>query len=317
MKENKNPALSRLLLPVNDPHLFGKSIPLIELISRTGGKELEKVELIHVISGSFLTSHLNNIDFRAGHVLSSELMGRLRKKHYEDFVDPTVEKVQDLLKKSGVALRVEVRIEVGDPAKKICTICEDEGYSTLIMARKAGDADSFFGGTVLYGILHRYLRASVYIVGEDGFPENRCPVARVMIGIDGSEACLRAVREAALLLSRAGSDVEAVALVSVMDPVCLIDERSLDCQEATMIGNRHNDEAVKLLVGMGVPESRINAFVLFGNPGEVLTGYAESFGATMCYIGRHDRSKIAEVFFGSVCGEIVHRCRKTAVVLVC
>jgi len=67
MKDSTIPALSRLLLPVKDFDIFCKTLPLVDLVSRTMSNHLEKLELLHVIGGSFLSTHLNNIDFRAGH----------------------------------------------------------------------------------------------------------------------------------------------------------------------------------------------------------------------------------------------------------
>lgn len=316
MNEVKNQAFSRLLLPIKDSELLINTLPLLELVSELMGDELKKVELVHVVGGSFLSTHLKNLDFRAGHVLSSEVIQRLRKQHHEEFVDPTLTRVQELLRRNGPGLQANVRIEDGDPVKKISSMCEKEGFSTIILARRKGDEESLFEGTVLYGILHRFLGASAYIIGEDGFQQGRSPVARIMIGVDGSVASLRAVKEAAVLMSRAGSAVEEVALLHVLDPSCLLDQDGLDCQKASGVGYKYLDEAEQILVNNGVEESKIVATVLFGRPGEVLTEYAQSFGATMFYIGRRDRSKIAKVLLGSVCGDIIHRCRKTTVALV-
>ena len=123
MTDTSIKALSRLLLPVNDADLFCHTFPLIELVSRIMGGELEKLDLIHVIGGSFLSTRLNNIDFRAGHVLSSDLMQRLREQHYEDFVRPLLARVQELLSQNAGGLQAKVRVEDGDPVKKICSIC--------------------------------------------------------------------------------------------------------------------------------------------------------------------------------------------------
>jgi nucleotide-binding universal stress UspA family protein len=81
-------------------------------------------------------------------------------------------------------------------------------------------------------------------------------------------------------------------------------------------GNKYMREAEDLMVKGGVEKTKIVATLLFGKPGETLTEHAASFGATMCYIGRRDRSKIAEVLLGSVCGDFVQRCRGKTVVLV-
>lgn len=316
MNDQTISALRRLLLPVKDFDLFCNTLPLVQLIAETMADELEKVDLLHVMGGSFLSTRLNNIDFRAGHILSSDLLQRLREQHYEEFVSPLLAKVQELLSKSGGGLKAKVRVEDGDPVKKICSMCEQENFSTLIMPRRKREDESVIAGTVLNGVLNRYLDASIYIVGESGFPAGKKPVARIMVGIDGSSAALRAAREAALVVTRASKDVEEVSLVNVRDPSCFFDESGMSCQEASDVGYNNLKEAEELLVKEGVDASKIATMLLFGRPGETLTAYAQSYGATLCYIGRRNRSKIAEVLLGSVSGDIIHRCRKTTLALV-
>lgn len=310
------PALTRLLLPVQSFDLFKNALPLVELVSKTRGSELEKVDLLHVVGGSFLTSHLHNIDFRAGHVLSSELMQRLRDQHFKEFVTPMLSHVQELLEKSGVALQAKVRVEDGDPVKKIGAICGSEEYSTLIISRGKASGEGFFAGSVVSGILHRQISATVYVIGEDGFSPGSSPAARVMIGLDGSPASLRAVHEAALILSSAGSGVEEVSLVHVLDPACLYDEEGVDCRKASESGYGYLQEAEDILVQNGLDKGKIDSTILFGKPGETVVAHARSFAATMCYVGRSNRSKIAEVFLGSVSGDVIQRCREKTVVLV-
>jgi nucleotide-binding universal stress UspA family protein len=309
-------SFSRLLLPVKDFELFCNTLPLVELVSKTMGRELERLDLLHIIGGSFLSTHLNNIDFRAGHVLSSDLMQRLRKQHHEEFVNPLLAKVQEVLSKSDGGLQARVRVEDGDPAAKIHSICKQEEFSTLIMARSQREEACIIGETVLNGVLNQYFDASVYIIGEDGLPKEKNPVARIMVGIDGSLASLNAAREAALILSRFSEDVEEVSLVNVRDPSCFFDDGGISCKKASDAGYRDLKEAEKIMVDEGVDQSKIVTMLLFGRPGETLTTYAQSFGATICYIGCRDRLKLAEVLLGSVSRDIIRRCRKTTLALV-
>lgn len=314
--KNTIPALTRLLLPIKDYELFKNILPLVELISRSKGSKLEQVDLLHVVGGSFMSTHLSNIDFRAERVLSSDLIQRLRAKHYQEFVDPLVSQVHELLHNNGAFLQAKVRIEDGDPVKKITAICENAGYSTLIMSRRKGEKDRDFMGTVLNGVMNRYISASFYIVGENGYPAGVSPAARIMIGIDGSPTCFRAVHEAAGILGKAADVTEEVSLVHVLDPACLYDGSGLDCRQMNEIGHEYMQEAEDILVKEGVEKSKIVATILFGKPGKILHEHAQTFGATMCYVGRRDRMKIAEVLLGSVSGDFIHRCREKTIVLV-
>ena len=315
MKKNI-PALTRLLLPVKDYELFKNILPLVELLSSTMEETLEKVDLLHVVGGSFMSTHLNNIDFRAGRVLSSDLMQRLRDKHFKEFVDPLQAQLQELLQKSGVVLQAKVRIEDGDPVKKIAAICEKEGYSTLIMSRRKGEEESLFAGSVVTGVLNRHLNAAFYLVGEEGFAPGVSPASRIMIGLDGSPTCLDAVREAATLLERATEQIEEVSLIKVLDPSGFYDKNGLDSQELNVKSYKDMQEAEDILVQAGVLKTKISTTILYGKPGKILTEHAHNFDATMCYVGRRDRAKIAEVLLGSVSGDFIHRCREKTIVLV-
>lgn len=310
------PALTSLLLPIKDYELFKNILPLVELMSRAMGNELAKVDLLHVVGGSFMSTHLNNIDMRAGRVLSSELMQRLRDKHFREFIDPLLAQVQELFCKSGVGVQAKVRIEDGDPVKKITAICTSENYSTLIMSRRKGEEATFFMGTVLSGVLNRHVNASLYLVGEEGFAAGLSPAARIMIGIDGSATCRRAVHEAAVLLGRATEHIEEVSLVNVLDPSGFFDRIDPESQQMSVTGYKYMQESEEILVQQGVPRSKIVNTILYGKPSKVLMEHAESFDATMCYVGRRDRSKIAEVLLGSVSSDFIDRCRERTIVLV-
>jgi nucleotide-binding universal stress UspA family protein len=91
----------------------------------------------------------------------------------------------------------------------------------------------------------------------------------------------------------------------------------MSCQEAGEAGERYLQAAWDILVKMGIKESSVSSELLFGKPGEALTAHASSVDVTMLYIGRRDRSSISEVLLGSVCGDIIHRCRRSTIVLVC
>src|SRR5690606_21398118 len=116
----------------------------------------------------------------AGRVLSSELMQRLRKQHYEERVTPMLEQVQELLHKAGKAIQADVRVENGDPIKKIAAMSEQERFSTLLMCRHKRVDDGMFSGNVLSGVLNRTFTATAYVIGENGFAPGVSPAARIV-----------------------------------------------------------------------------------------------------------------------------------------
>lgn len=311
------PPLSKLLLPVKDFDLFRNTLPLLTIFSQANNStSLHSIDLLHVVGGSFLCSHLANIDLRADHMVSSDTITRLREDHVEKMVNPLLDRVQEVLNKSSIDITAQIRVAEGDPVKKICEICDTEEYSTLVMARRKEDDESFFSGSVVNGVLGRFLESSIYLVGENGFPDNSSVVARTLIGVDGSPASIKAVEEAGMLLGRCGDTVEKVSLINVLDQSCFFGENRLKCQEASETAYGQMDRAEKILTREGVKKECIEATVLFGHPGEMLIRHARDFDATLTYIGRRDRSKISEVLLGSVCSDIVHKLRDRALILV-
>ncbi|MBE0586139.1 MAG: universal stress protein [Desulfofustis sp.] len=54
----------------------------------------------------------------------------------------------------------------------------------------------------------------------------------------------------------------------------------------------------------------------FGQPGTVLVEEALDGDATMIFIGKRDRSRMAQLYLGSVCNDIVQNCRQRVLALV-
>ena len=95
-----------------------------------------------------------------------------------------------------------------------------KGYTTLILARRKKKEQDEVAETVLNGVLNHHLDAEYLYRRRGWLPPEKHPASRIMIGIDGSEAALAAVEEAAIFLNRSESDVEEILLVNVRDPSC-------------------------------------------------------------------------------------------------
>ncbi len=305
-----------IMLPVDTLEAFTRVLPLARLLIDTMQVSAEQTQLLHVIAGSFLRDHMETIDIASGEVPSAEDMRRLRRIHVEQVVTPLLYQASDLLQSNTGDYSSDMLILDGDPVKRIVEVCRDKNYSTLIMSRRNRAEDSAkLTGSVVAGVLHRHVDATIYLVGDEPLPKEVSPFARCLIGIDGSTASKNAVREAGMLLSKAGQDVERVFLVHVLDQSCYYDEDGITCMEASEFGQKALEKAGNLLIDMGVDYRKIATVIHFGKPGTILAEEVLSSDATLIFIGRRDRSRTAQVFLGSVCTDMIQNCRERTIVL--
>jgi nucleotide-binding universal stress UspA family protein len=300
--------LTRMLVPVDGLEALERCIPVISQLAQAA--TWQQATLLHVVAGSFLSSHMSNIDVRAGQIMASETIQRLRRQHIAETVGPLMDQACSLLDTTGLPL--ETRVKDGDPIKLIATTSQEGDYSTLIMSRRDPNSNrSIFMGSVTRGVIDRQIDATIYLVGEAPTPVRATPCRRCLIGVNDSATSRRAVAEAATLLSRSDAAVEECVLIHVVDQTGFLEH---DGTQET--GHRFLEEARQTLIGAGLAESKIKSAIHFGQPGRILIQEAEAYGATMLFIGRRDRTKLAMVLLGSVCGEIVHYCKSQTVVLV-
>jgi nucleotide-binding universal stress UspA family protein len=259
---------------------------------------------------------MKTIDVASGEVPSAGDMRRLRQHHIEEVVTPLLYQASDLLQKNTGDYSSDLIILDGDPVKRIDQVCRDRNYSTLIMSRRnRAEHTAKLTGSVVTGVLHRHVDATLYLVGDEPLPEGVSPFARCLVGIDGSPASKNAVKEAGMLLKEAGHEVERVFLVHVLDQSCYYDEDGVTCMEAGAFGQKALEEAGNLLMETGVDQEKITTVIHFGKPGTILAEEAISCDATLIFMGRRDRSRTAQAFLGSVCTDMIQNCRERTIVL--
>jgi nucleotide-binding universal stress UspA family protein len=259
---------------------------------------------------------METIDIASGEVPTTEDMKLLHQHHVEQVVTPLLYQASDLLRSNTGDYASDLMILAGDPVKRIDEVCRDKNYSTLVMSRRNRAAESAkLTGSVVAGVLHRHVDATIYLVGDEQLPDTVSPFARCLIGIDGSAASKNAVMEAGMLLKEAGSENQKVFLVHVLDQSCYYDEDGITCMEASEFGQKALEEAGNQLIEMGVDQEKISTVIHFGKPGTILAEEAISCDATLIFIGRRDRSRTAQVFLGSVCTDMIQNCRERTIVL--
>lgn len=318
MKRETAP-LSKLLLPVDTLEAYRRVLPFVKVLYRTMSLEPEHIDVLHVIEGSFLKGHMHTIDLSSGEVPTPGDMKRLRDAHITGSVKPLLKKAVDLLQQEIADTdKVEVLVRDGDPVRTIAQVCRSGDYSTLVMSRRnIAETEGKLTGSVVSGVLHRHVEQTLFLIGDGPVSPNVSPFQRCLIGIDGSPASKNAVMEAGVLLSKVDDEIEKVHLVHVLDQSCYYDEDGISCMEAGEKGQKALEEAGNILVAAGVDQEKITTVIHFGKPGTVLAEEIIGCDATLVFIGRRDRSRMAQVFLGSVCTDIIQDCRDRTIVLSC
>lgn len=309
-------SLSSILLPVDDLVSFQHIIPVVRALVKTMHKDMRRIDLVHVITGTFLADLMERIDLASGETpLPAEMKAR-HQQHIDDTVTPLLRQSREALLRETGFDSPRTLVRDGDPAKMINEIGWQDNYSTLIMCRRhPGRESAKLIGSVVAGVMHRHSESTIYLVGDGPMPQSGSIFARCLIAVDESPASMNAVLEAGKILSRANDQIDQVYLVHVLDQSCYYDEEGESCMDLSLTGQQALEQAGNLLLESGVDSEKIRTVIHFGRPGTVLAKEVQNCNATLIFLGRRDRSRMAQVFLGSVCTDIIQNCRDRTVVL--
>ena len=308
--------LSSVLLPVDDFESFRHIIPIVGKLVEAVGDDLQRIDLLHVVTGTFLADLMRQIDFASGETPSAAEMKALHQQYIDYTVTPLMKQSREALQKETGSDSLQTIVRDGDPPKMINEMSRKQSYSTVIMNRRAQFQESAkLIGSVVAGVMHRHTESTIYLVGDGDVPHDEFLFARCLIAVDESPASMNGVAEAAKILSRVNEQIEQVYLVHVLDQSCYYDEEGLSCMDMSLTGQQALEMAGDLLIDSGVASEKIKTVIHFGNPGTVLAQEVKNCDATLGFLGRRDRSRMAQVFLGSVCTDIIQNCRDRTLVL--
>ncbi len=307
--------LTSFLLPLDDLELFQGTAALMGSMAKVLGDRVEKVTLLRVMQGSYIAQHMENIDIRVEHILSSDLIQKFRKEHIAKTIEPVMEKAAATLREGGVTTPVDIVIEDGNPADVIVDMANTKGYSTVVMQRRGlSKVEGMFMGSVTSRLLHRDIKATVYLTGNT--PESRdCNTSDILIALDGSDHSRAALEEAAVLLGKC-TELKQVVLVSVADAAgfTTIMEKSGKAPEEQSL--EVLDEAASMLEAGGVPGDQIVKVARYGkDAASAIEEEINSRKIDTVFMGRRGIGAVAELFIGSVSQKIVDCCPDQTIVL--
>lgn len=305
--------LTRFLLPMDIPSSFARTSWLMGTMTAALGERIEKISILHVLAGRYLSSHMANVDVRTRHVVNSELFRKLKEQHISNDIAPKLEEVRALLGEAGVTAPVDILIEDGEPVQRISEVA-GQGYSTIIMERRGlSPIKGIMVGSVAAGLLYRGIRTTVYLVGQTK-KGKACPASCCLIPVDGSVHADEAVREAAILASHCREVVKEVVLVHVLNLARYGQEEQAAVGVAA--GEEIVESACRILREGGVAADIISWVVRYGDPGDVISEEIDKRAACMVFMGRRGRNMLGELFMGSVSRKIIHRYPDNFVALV-
>ena len=123
--------------------------------------------------------------------------------------------------------------------------------------------------------------------------------SRVLVGVDGSEACFEACRQAARVADP-GTPIEAVAAVHLADAVWT-------GYHAPSVADRLRREAEKALEqAVRLIGDRARARFVNGAETAALLQEIDRAAATLIALGSHGHRRVTEILIGGVAGELLH-----------
>ena len=313
---NRPDPLSGILLPVEDIDAFRRAARVTGGLLRAMDQSPQQVDLLHVVTGTFLGELMRGLDLASGETPAAAEMNELRSRHLATAVAPLLETCGELLRLEMGREPSRSIIKDGNPAKIINSVWEDHHYSSLVISRRnlAEQSDKLIG-SIAAGVLHRSIQGTIYLVGDRAPIDTSSLLSRCLIAVDDSPASMNSVAEAGGILARANDRVEQIFLVHVLDQSCYYDEDGESCMDASLTGQKALEASGNLLVDLGVDRQKIKTVIHFGRPGTILAEEVRDCDATLVFLGRRDRSRMAQAFLGSVCTEIIQNCRDRTLVL--
>ncbi len=305
-------ALSTFLLPLDTDHSHAEAVALMRCLAEILDERIDKISLLYVTGGSYLSEHMANIDSRAAQVISTDLFKRLRREHLEKEIMPVMENTRTQLKETGIQAAIDIQVEDGDPAERIVALANTGRYSSLILERHdQGLIRKGLGDTVA-AILHRQVLPTIYLTGIRPLS---CPPACCLVALDERKNSWSALERAAVLAAACGDSLNRIILVSVLD-IAAYSARLADGRVEAPVDNALLDRAEGLLLAQGIAKERIVKRLLHGDPAEVLISEIHSHGAEMVFMGRRDRGKFKELFMGSVSTRLIEQCFEQCIVMI-
>jgi nucleotide-binding universal stress UspA family protein len=281
-----------------------------------GCEAIHSLTLLRITGGGYLARHIQNVDLRVTRLDQTKEWQRVRQRYLDEEIRPLLDQGQELLNQYGFRAPMDVKIAEGKIGEQILKIAREDDYSTIIMGRRGlSPIKELVVGSTTHYVLTRAAGVTVFIVGPDQAGFQQSPIFPLLLPVDGSEASLEAVRQAAILARDWKIQSPRIILLHVLDlalvGLTLAEETDLLLDE----GQRALAAARHILDEAGLKECTEEKLVS-GIPAHTIAREAEAQQAALILMGSVGHSALARFFLGSVTSTVLHLVTKPAVAVV-
>ncbi len=307
--------LAKILLPYDG----SPSARLGLKFAARAGADCEAVHsltLLRVIGGSYLARHLQNVDLRVTKLDQTKEWQKIRQRYLSQEIQPLLREGQELLQQYGFRAPIDLKIVEGKIGEQILKTARDDKFTTIIMGRRGlSPAIELILGSTSHYVLARAAGVTIFIVGPVPQDSPVNPVFPMLVPVDGSEASLAAVRQAAILARDCKIGSPAITLLHVVDlallGLTLAEEANFLLEE----GQQALSTARQIFDKTGLNEFTQEKLIS-GIPAQAIAHEAELQQAALIVMGSVGHSALARFLIGSVTSSVLHLVSKPTIAVV-
>jgi nucleotide-binding universal stress UspA family protein len=305
--------ITKILLPYDGSPSARLALDLAASLGRTGGPAVQGLTLLHVTGGSYLATHVKNVDLRVAHLDQVKEWQRVRQSYLDKEIMPLLGEAKHLLHRSGFEGRIEMRVVEGKVSEEIARLAREESFSTIVMGRRGlTPLRALLLGSVTRKVLSLAKQITMYVAGQETTPQEKCPLAPLLLPVDGSTSSLAAVRQAAALARAFRPLAPRLILFHVIDIALL----GLAFQEGVDDLARGGEQALAgaraILQDAGL-EGLWEEKLVSGHPARAIVQEAETGEYALVMMGCKGYSSLEQILLGSVASYVAHRLTRPAV----
>ena len=191
---------------------------------------------------------------------------------------------------------VKTIFEQGEPHERIVDAAEAEVSELIVIGvRGCNPAEKLLMGSMTARVIG-YSHIDILVVPSD----KGIGLDSVLVAVDGSESCKRAVKQAFLLQKSYGSKIAVISVASVPDHLYGVDPAMAQKMIETARKNLAD-------VAQKADSDGIKAEMLLreGDPAKIITEVAEKIHAGMILVGSHGRTQLRRLLMGSVTERVI------------
>jgi nucleotide-binding universal stress UspA family protein len=220
-----------------------------------------------------------------------------------------MEDARDVLLKAGFSMeRVEIVIHERQTgiARDIIQEARKDYEAVVAGKRGLGKIAGIVLGSVAMKLLQGISFAPLILVGKNPRP------GKILVGFDGSEGSMNAVRAVGSILGRSEWEVNLTHVIRYGE-----EQREAIADAEHQIANSI-DQTMDILVAAGIPQGLITTQIITGvaSRSETIVKEADQRGYGSIALGRRGLSKISDFFMGRVSNKVVQIARGQAVWVV-